>query len=568
MHAAKKSLIKDELIPLLASKLDSGKADKYYIILGDTGMGKTTFMINFFLTCARRWRARYQIALLPLGDPRADEAIDAIDDKAETVLLLDAFDEDVLALIDYAERLKQLIAKTRDFHCMIMTSRTQFFPSEDQEPAGTGIGRFGGDKGEYEFKKFYLSPFDNSEIRRFIARKYAFYQSDKRRRAHAIIDACPDLVVRPMLLAYIEDLMAEPGSYKYPHQIYEAMVRSWIARERVANKEELRRFSEAVAIHMYLHQKERKGLFLEGAEVAEFADQHGIRLQEFEFKSRSLLNRDAQGRLKFAHKSILEYFLSLELDRNPRFWRGFEMESMQLVGEFTVRRAWEREWRQILGGSTNIEHTEGREAAYFIREGFSGPLADLDFDHVTDVISLVLDKSSISNIAPLQNFRNLQNLTLKSPKISNLGPLAQLTRLRNLDLRSNRISDLDPLAQLTDLRTLDLRSNWISDLGPLAQLTKLQTLYLSSNQISNLEPLAQLTSLQTLYLAFNQISDLGPLAQLTKLQTLYLSSNQISNLEPLTQLTSLRFLYLGSNRLMGESIALIQKSIPTCQIIT
>jgi Leucine-rich repeat (LRR) protein len=47
-----------------------------------------------------------------------------------------------------------------------------------------------------------------------------------------------------------------------------------------------------------------------------------------------------------------------------------------------------------------------------------------------------------------------------------------------------------------------------------------------------------------------------------------LSSNQISNLEPLTQLTSLRFLYLGSNRLMGESIALIQKSIPTCQIIT
>ncbi len=369
---------KNRLIPLLAKLLQSGQAAKYYIVLADTGMGKTTFMINFFLRYARKWRPRYKVRLFPLGDPRTDAAIEGVEDKEDTVLLLDAFDEDGLAIIDYVERLDQLIEKTRDFRCVVMSSRTQFFPSHVEEPAKTGVLKHGGEKGEHEFKKLYLSPFDDWDIRLFVRKKYAWYQPRKRRRARRIVATCPHLVVRPMLLSYIEDLMVEGVEYEYSHQIYEAMVQRWIHRERVENKEDLRRFSEAIALHMYRHQKERKGLFVEPGELVEFAERHNIRLEEFELKSRSLLNRDAEGRLKFAHKSILEYLLALELLRNPEVRQEFEIHRMEFAGMIleSLREAYLRHVVGQCRHEFSLEADSG-ETASFGLEAIYTPLLTL-----------------------------------------------------------------------------------------------------------------------------------------------------------------------------------------------
>ena len=52
-----------------------------------------------------------------------------------------------------------------------------------------------------------------------------------------------------------------------------------------------------------------------------------------------------------------------------------------------------------------------------------------------------------------------------------------------MGLRDNRISDITPLANLTNLEELHLNGNKISDLTPLANLTKLTTLSVYNNQI-------------------------------------------------------------------------------------
>lgn len=327
---------KQPLIPWMIERLESGKADKHYILLADSGMGKTTFMLNLFLRYSRRWRKRYKIELLPLGNGRVDEAIEKIEDPHETVLLLDAFDEDALAVISYEERLQELINKTEDFRVVVVTSRTQFFPSQVEEPGPTGIFRFGGDKGEREFKKLYVSPFDDRDVQRFVRKKYRFYDRHKRRRAQKIIDHCPHLVVRPMLLSYIDALMEGDKVYERSSEIYEAMVGRWIERERVTNKVELRRFCDEVAVDIYLHQEQRKGLYIPATEITPFADRHGIKLEEFEMKSRSLLNRDVEGRYKFAHKSILEYLLAVELSRGSEALRGFRFQHMDFARTFAL----------------------------------------------------------------------------------------------------------------------------------------------------------------------------------------------------------------------------------------
>ncbi len=445
-------------------------------------------MINFFLRYAKKWWKRYKIQLLPLGHPKTDDAIDKIDEQEKTILLLDELDDDANAIIDYRERLTKIIAKTIDFQTIIISSRTQFFPSHVHEPAKTGILKHGGEKGEYEFKKLYVAPFDYDDVKRFTRKKYRFYQRRQRRKAKAIVDRCPHLMVRPMLLAYIESLMEEEKNYEYAHEIYEAMVRRWIKRERVKNKEDLRRFSEAIAVDMYRKQKERKGLFVEADEIEKFADRHGIRMKEFELKGQSLLNRDVDGRFKFAHKSILEYFLALQMLDNIELAREFKFDPMEFTRSFLLELSWCRHWLSAIASKRvkgrfrtsppkeeeltyQLSLEKLRNASQLYLRGVTSEMILMVAPGLSQVTSLDLNSNQIANVDCLQNFTNLKELHLHSNQVANIGPLQNLTSLQQLDLHSNQITDIGPLQNLTNLRQLDLQSNQITDISPLQNLT-------------------------------------------------------------------------------------------------
>ena len=57
-----------------------------------------------------------------------------------------------------------------------------------------------------------------------------------------------------------------------------------------------------------------------------------------------------------------------------------------------------------------------------------------------------------------------------------MAPLAGLTNLQSLDLNGTQVSDVAPLAGLTNLQSLDLRGTQVSDVAPLAGMigTKIQ----------------------------------------------------------------------------------------------
>ncbi|MDH3671763.1 MAG: TIR domain-containing protein, partial [Gammaproteobacteria bacterium] len=122
-------------------------------------------------------------------------------------------------------------------------------------------------------------------------------------------------------------------------------------------------------------------------------------------------------------------------------------------------------------------------------------------------------------------------------------PLLRAVRtISGLNVNRTQVSDLAPLAKLTGLQTLDLSSTDVSGLAPVSKLTGLQTLVLSNTPVSDLAPVSKLTGLQTLNLGRTQVSDLAPLAKLTRLQTLVLTSTPVSDLAPLAKLTGLQTL--------------------------
>src|ERR1044071_2391424 len=101
--------------------------ERYHILLADSGMGKTSALINYYVRHLHRWRRTYQITIIPLGIPDADERIKGLENKSNTILFLDAFDEDTRAMADHVSRLRELLNNTYEFFHVLISCRTQFF---------------------------------------------------------------------------------------------------------------------------------------------------------------------------------------------------------------------------------------------------------------------------------------------------------------------------------------------------------------------------------------------------------------------------------------------------------
>ena len=342
---------KEYIIPFFLNKAFNMDQDccQFYIVLADSGMGKTTFMINLYLRYINQYRRnKYLIKLFPLNFPDIDKEIEAISDneKHQTILLLDAFDEDIYAVQDYNARLEELIRKVIHFREVVFTCRTQFFPSEEEVPGETGILLSGPKGGERTFRKFYISPFDKKDIRTYLHKRFVWYQFSKRRKAQHIIMSSPSLMVRPMLLSHIDDLIQDESLYLSTNMIYNTLIDKWIKRE--ANKfpaskkneyaKELWKFSRAIAVNIYQQRSKRKGSLLIPAEdIQLFAEKYNIKLNLMEMKSKSLLNRNAKGDYKFSHKSILEYFLAEKAFYDSDFRKEIkDFEGMEQAESFFI----------------------------------------------------------------------------------------------------------------------------------------------------------------------------------------------------------------------------------------
>lgn len=299
---------------------------QFYLILGDSGMGKTTFMLNLFskYTSYKYFNFRKRkIKLLPLGEglDTIYSVINKITVPAETILLLDGFDElPSMNGSNIMPKFNELIDKTKQFRIVIITCRTHFFSSEKDEPYELKIKKYNTDgNGFHIIKKMYISPFDDKDIKTYINRVYSPFEFSKKNKAHQIVNNTNDLMVRPMLLSYIKEIVnCNDGSLSSTFDIYESLILSWLERE--ANKYEstlrndfklnLMYFTYAIVDFIY-ENYESNGLFIPLEDAIRISNLFKINLNEIEIKSRSLLNRNSLGDYKFSHKSFFEFFIAL-----------------------------------------------------------------------------------------------------------------------------------------------------------------------------------------------------------------------------------------------------------------
>lgn len=293
-------------------------------VLGDAGMGKTSLLVMLTFThLLRFWPSKVDFHLLKLGSDTIAK-MDTIADRRHAVLLLDALDEDELATGHIELRLLRLLDHAVSFRQVLITCRTQYFPNTSV--GNTGKIALGG----FECNVVYLAPLSDEQVEQYIRKAFPRRIGEilsavsggrvRSRRVPARSAVLPmrSLRMRPLLLAYVEDLVDAGVTNGSEYAVYRILIDRWLSREerklrkdevnRGLRKENLWKVCQAVADYL----NKRRSRTLSVTELEDLAqDDPSVRvLTALDIGGRSLLNRKSDGSFRFAHYTIQEFFLA------------------------------------------------------------------------------------------------------------------------------------------------------------------------------------------------------------------------------------------------------------------
>lgn len=319
---------------------------RYFIILADSGMGKSTFLQMLFLKYRRKIFKNKKIYFFPLSNRKNLDEIKEIKDKYKSIILLDALDEDLFAIENYQKRMDEIIDVTNDFYKIIITCRIQFFPDELSEPKNIPLIRYGNGNKKLEFCKIYLSAFSNEDIDKFLRKKYKLNKSHIN-KAKTIISKSPDLLARPMLLTYIDDLLDKNDEYYSVSDIYKELIVRWMKREPT-DFEILSDFTNNVILYMLTNNIKS----ITPIDILQLCKKEDVEIiNPILARTRSLLVRNGLGEYKFAHYSIYEYLISYEaVYKNV----NIRKQILTLDKSFNNKYFYELSYKKLMDGDKDL----------------------------------------------------------------------------------------------------------------------------------------------------------------------------------------------------------------------
>ena len=323
---------------------------RHQLVLADSGMGKTSFCLNY-LEHLRRER-KQEAVFISLAQSDALAKLEAVPRKSRTVALLDALDEDPAAIREGAKRLYEVLEAASDFRSVIVTCRSQFFPTDLAIPTETGVSiltpRMAGQNASYRLYRLYLSAFDDGQVRQFIRTHFPLMNPlafGRRRKAYELVANVRELAARPMLLELLPLLVKDGTAGREIFELSQYMVDKWFEREASWIPEDrLRAVSVEMAVEVHTRHVRGLGDRVTVAQLDEIASRVSEEPGAWDhLTTRSLLNRDSVGNLKFAHRSIMEFlFVVAALEGDERClrvrWTDFMKEVLISWGYTTVGR--------------------------------------------------------------------------------------------------------------------------------------------------------------------------------------------------------------------------------------
>ena len=414
--------------------VEENTTNRYFCILAGAGMGKTTFAVNLVIAYINRYKQKtlpFEIKLVSLARRDFAEVLQQVDAPKETILILDALDENADASNDlfcFMQTMEHLI---QDFRFVILTSRTQFFPTEEDEPEMTSILNLGKDKGYYRYHKMYISPFSNDDVQTYLKKKYR--KRKQRKKAEKIIAQCSSLATRPLLLSHLDDLLSDNRAYDTLSSIYKTLIDVWIKREVRSSKggddpelyQRLSDFSLDFALELFNNRDQSTNMRMSRERYLDFINRK--KYIDYNFSGRSLINRDASGTMKFSHKTFYEYFLAKAKIQNPDLeiptkgyelaWDFYREMVREIVAHQSIFTLDEKEF-SLLVKSKRVDNFDFRllNDIYEIKRiGFMSELLDNDAN-----FPIWLSKTKVEQIDLIGYLNEPMNILLKMQNLKTI----------------------------------------------------------------------------------------------------------------------------------------------------
>lgn len=166
-----------------------------------------------------------------------------------------------------------------------------------------------------------------------------------------------------------------------------------------------------------------------------------------------------------------------------------------------------------------------------------------------DITWIFLDWNEITDLTPLQNFKQLTKISFSGNKVSDLTPLSKIETLENITAINNKIETIKPLVNLKNIKYITLDGNIIKDISSIANWSNLEEISFQNNQIEEIPNLSKLKNLETINLGNNKIQSIKNIAYLENVAKLEIDNNNISNLKGIENLPNLKVLSCSNNQI-------------------
>ncbi len=319
VHPAKKIKAKPKnLFRALDMMLEQDAGSRLMLLLGNSGTGKTSFILNYYLhNQTKPEHSRHNICVVRLGCQNA-AAVITESARHDSILFLDGLDEDPKAFDAPHQRLSELIRLSRDYKRVLFTCHLNFMPQIKKMPVRPGyeIVKATGKKTDtfFELKKFYLSAMGKTVARKIIHSGLSAWKSGIGKEILDHITANPSLGITPLTLKYLNAVYQENPDITTRNDLYRAIIDIGVHHEKQwKDADVLKRFLGYLAIDIYTRRHQREQEAIKADELVKKATAWKIDLHAFSNNENALIHQTPSGLTHFAHRSFMEFLFIRQL---------------------------------------------------------------------------------------------------------------------------------------------------------------------------------------------------------------------------------------------------------------
>lgn len=317
--------------------LEHDSGPRYLLVLAESGAGKTSFVLNYYLRNFNRpQNRRHRIHIVPMGLENADDMILSRPEQQKTVLFLDGLNEDVSAFENPGHRLAGLIEAAGKYRKVIITCHLNFLAQNRSAPSRKGfvtIPATGENSDRYfELKRVYLAPPDIGFAKKIIHWDLPAWKTTAGKEIVSYIEKHPAVGFTPLILTYLNDIYKKETVGDSRNSVYQAIVESGIQKEKNWNdKTGLRQLLDAMAVRIYGSRGRYRQEIMSRENLEKTAGSCGVALKRFNSDCRSLIIEKPSGAVTFSHRSLLEFlFVRQVLAGNRHCFQSLLSDNMKL----------------------------------------------------------------------------------------------------------------------------------------------------------------------------------------------------------------------------------------------